>query len=58
MSEADLKKHKVEDICAFVKNGNISMVANLIQYYNVGRGVLSLRTSGDTFDLTPSEKIS
>lgn len=33
----------------FIKSGNLSMVAGLIDFYDLGMGVLSLRHDGDPF---------
>ena len=43
--EAQLQKHKVADIMAFVKTGNLAMVSGLVNYHRLGRGVVLIRGS-------------
>ena len=49
VSEAELNKHKVTDLLAFIKSGNLSMVHGLIQHFRLGRSVTLLRGSQDEF---------
>ena len=50
MSENELNKHKVSDLIAFIKNGNLSMVHGLIQHFRLGRSVTLLRGCTDEFN--------
>lgn len=45
--EEILKKHKVEDIMRFVKQGQLHMVNGLEKYFNLGINILKLRNSED-----------
>jgi hypothetical protein len=49
VTDAELNKHKVSDIMAFIKNGNLAMVHGLIKHYRLGRSVILLRGSSDEF---------
>jgi hypothetical protein len=49
VSEAELSKHKVSDLIAFIKNGNLSMVHGLINHFRLARSVTQVRGSSDEF---------
>ena len=52
-----MAKHKVSDIMAFVKTGNLPMVSGLVNYHRLGRGVILVRGAADEFKLN-GEKVS
>jgi len=54
--ESQLAKHKVSDIMAFVKTGNLPMVTGLVNYHRLGRGVVLVRGATDEFKLN-GEKV-
>lgn len=47
--EAELKKHKVRDIMAFIKAGNLPMVHGLVNYFGIGHGVVAMRGIAEDF---------
>ena len=55
--ESQLAKHKVSDIMAFVKTGNLPMVTGLVNYHRLGRGVVLVRGAADEFKLN-GDKVS
>ena len=56
--ESELKKHKVRDIIGFIKDGNLSMVHGLINYYGVGQAVVMLRGCTEEFAMSKTEKVT
>jgi hypothetical protein len=49
--EGELKKHKVRDILAFVKQGNLPFVHGLVTYYGLGQGVAAMKGSNEEFTI-------
>ena len=49
VSENELSKHKVTDLVAFVKNGNLAMVHGIVQHFRLGRSVVLIKGSSDEF---------
>ena len=52
VSESELKRHKPEDIIAFIKSGSLPMVAGLIEHYALELAFLSLRSTGFNFPMS------
>ncbi|CDW87252.1 UNKNOWN [Stylonychia lemnae] len=52
VNEAELQKHKPQDILGFIKTGNVSMVHALINHYKLGQAVILLTGDKDGFSFT------
>jgi hypothetical protein len=55
--EAELKKHKIQDIFGFIKSGNLAMVNGLIHHHKLGQSVFALLGSTEEFHFTKADKV-
>ncbi len=53
-----MKEAKVSDLPAFIKRGNLDMVAGLVNYYKLSTRVVNIPIPAEEFDFTNGDKLN
>ena len=52
-----MEKHKASYILGFIKSGNLAMINGLIEFHNLGQGVLLLTGYQEEFAYSKTDKV-